>query len=339
MLKRDPKSARRRLVGAALAAGAVWAAEAALASQRFELASGPIPVGQAFELKKVMGVSAFAAEVDAAIAQVQERAESTGNCATPAETAAAAQLELVRRTSNPQVWARTRAASDAALAQRRELRALYLGGAKAPPPYGLVSQMAARAKAEPNSRLAELYRRMAEDQFSRIDSVTLRPFFGPGVHTAWETGLDDAALAYVATIIESEWCPMDVANTAWLKADLKAHGWYIISTYGADADRAVWSMVQHARHDLAFQEEVLAMLEPLWQSGETTGQNYAMLYDQTAHLTGRPDRFGVDGECTAPGVWTPASQEDPRATDKWRSKAGMPPLAEYVATRSRGCTD
>jgi hypothetical protein len=314
-------------------------AAALLAAHPIRLERGPVPVRQAFELKATLGQTAFAAEVDAAIGRLGDRSEATGPCPSEAETAAAAEFELVRRSDGPEGFARSRAAAKAALAQRKRLRALYLGGGEAPFPYNLVSHMAARAKAEPDPRLASLYRRMAEDQFSRIDSQTLKPFLGPGVHTAWEQGLDEAALAYAHAIVENEWCALDRANTAWLKADLRAHGWYRISVYGADADGAAWVLVQHARQDLAFQEAVLAMLEPLWRSGETKGSNYADLYDQTAHLTGRPDRFGVDGECTAPGVWTPAPQEDPAATDGWRAKAGLPPLAQYVATRSRGCAD
>lgn len=309
------------------------------AAHPIRLARGPLPVERAFRLKAAIGEAAFATEVGAAVEGLWNRNETTGRCASSSETAAAAQLELVRRTHDPEAFLTSRAAAEAALARRRELRALYLGGAKAPPPYGLVGRMVARAKAEPNPRPAELYRRMAEDQFSRIDSITLKPFAGPGVHTEWERGLDDGALAFVDATIGGEWCPMDHANAAWLKADLRAHGWYKISIYGADADRAAWAMVQHARHDLAFQEEALAMLEPLWQSGETRGENYALLYDQTAHYKGRPGRFGVIGHCTAPGVWTPDSVEDSSATDGWRAKAGMPPLAQYIATRSRGCTD
>lgn len=314
-----------------------------LASQPFKLESGPIPVQQAFELKRAMGEAAFAAEVDVAVGRLQngrfQKVKAPGPCASPAEIAASAQLELVRRTHDPQAYAKSQALAEAALAQRRELRTLYLGGAQVSGPYGLVSRMVARAKAEPNARLAELYRRMAEDQFSVTDSVTLRPFFGPGAHTTWEKGLDDGALSYVDATIAGEWCPMNVANAAWLKAELQDHGWYRISTYGADADGAAWLIVQHARHDLAFQQEVLTMLEPLWQSGETKGQNFAMLYDQTAYYMGRPGRFGVMGDCTAPGVWTPAPLEDASAVDAWRTKAGMPPLAQHIATRSRGCTD
>lgn len=303
------------------------------------LEAGAVPVEQAFARKAAEGEAAFAAEVEAAVGRLRARSDTTGRCPTPAEAAAAAQLELVRRTADPQAWAKSRAAAEAALAQRRELRAVYLGGSPAPPPYGLVSRMAARAKAEADPRLAELYRRMAEDQFARIDSATLKPFFGPGVHTAWEKGLDDAALAYVATAVESEWCAIDVANAAWLKADLRAHGWYRISTHGAAADRAAWSIVQHARHDVAFQEEVLAMLDPLWSSGETRGETYASLYDEIAHARGRPGRFGLLGACTAPGVWTPAPMDDRRETDAWRAKAGMAPLAEEIAARSRGCAN
>jgi hypothetical protein len=248
-----------------------------------------------------------------------------------------AQLELVQRSTSPDAYAKAKLAAEAALARRRDLQSLYLGGADTPTPYGLVGRMVANSRAASNPRLAELYRRMAEDQFSHIDSVTLRPFLGPGVHTEWEKGLDDGALVYVDAIIASEWCPLKVANTAWLKADLQEHGWYKVSIYGADADRAAWLIVQHARHDLALQENTLAMLEPLWWSGETKGENFAMLYDQTAYYTGRPGRFGVVGKCTAPGVWTPAPLED-TATDTWRGKAGMPPMAQYVAIRSRGCT-
>ncbi len=313
----------------------------ALASQPIRLEQGPIPVGQAFELKKAMGEAAFAAEVDAAVGRLQngrfKTTKPSGPCASPAEIAASAQLELVRRTPDPEAYARSLALAEAALAQRRDLRTLYLGGAPVAAPYGLVSRMVARAKSEPDARLAALYRRMAEDQFSGINSIILKPFFGPGVHTTWEKGLDDAALAYVDATIAGEWCPMNIANADWLKAELRDHGWFKISTFGADADGAAWLIVQHARHDLAFQQEVLAMLEPLWLSGETKGANFAMLYDQTAHYTGRPGRFGVMGDCTAPGVWTPYAQEDQDAVDGWRAKAGMPPLAQYVATRSRGC--
>lgn len=327
-------------LGGAAAAAQVEAVDPGTGtSQSIKLERGPVPVEKVFKLKAAMGEAAFAAEVDAAAGRLVERTERTDRCASPAETAASAQLALVRRTRDPQAYATSRAAAEAALAQRRELRALYLGGAEAPAPYGLVSRMVAHAKTDPNPRLAELYRRMAEDQFSHIDSVTLRPFFGPGVHTTWEKGLDDAALAYVDATISSEWCPMKVADAAWLKADLRKHGWYKISTYGADADRAAWLIVQHARHDLALQEGALAMLEPLWQSGETKGENFAMLYDQTAHYKGRPGRFGVMGDCTAPGVWTPAPLEDRDATDAWRAKADMPPFAQYVATRGQGCTD
>lgn len=328
------------LIGA-LVIGLSGSAEAArtATTQPIQLERGPIPVEKAFKLKAAMGEAAFSTEVQASVGRLVERTERTDRCASAAETAASAQLQLVRLSRDAQAYARSRVAAEGALAQRRELRSLYLGGGETARPYGLVRRMVAHAKAESDPRLVELYRRMAEDQFSHIDSLTLKPFLGPGVHTTWEQGLDDAALAYVDAIITGEWCPMKVSNVGWLKADLRDHGWYRISVYGGDADSAAWLIVQHGRHDLAFQKGVVAMLEPLWQAGETRGDHFAMLYDQTAQYEGRPGRFGVIGECTAPGVWTPAAVEDKGATDQWRAKAGMPPLAEYIATSSRGCTN
>ena len=310
---------------------------AALAAHPLKLDDVRLTLAQAFDLKTRMGDAAFAAEVDAINGRLRERTFGTTACATPSETTAAGRLELVRRAPDPQAAMRSQAAAAAALAQRETLRTRYLRGDPAPEPYGLVSRMAARAKVEPNPRLAQLYRRMAQDQFSRIDSTSLRRFFGPGVHTAWEKGLDDAALAYVDAIVESEWCGQNIGNAAWLKDDLRAHGWYVISTYGADADRAAWSIVQHANHDVAFQEEVLAMLEPLWRTGETKGQNYAYLYDQIAAARHRPARFDVAGKCTGPGTWTLEPLEDPAATEAWRAKAGLAPLAQYVVAQGRGC--
>ena len=173
-------------------------------SQPLRLEGGPIPVEQAFESKRVMGEAAFGAEVEPAVGRLQngrfQKAKIIGPCASPAEMASPSPVP----SPDPQAYARSRAVAEAALARRGELRALYLGGAQVSAPYGLVGKMVARAKAEPDPRLAELYQRMAADQFSGIDSIILRPFLGPGVHTAWEEGLDDTALAYVDAAIAGD---------------------------------------------------------------------------------------------------------------------------------------
>lgn len=299
----------------------------------------PPDVAQAFERKRSVGEAAFGAELDVAAGRARDRQARSGRCPSRTEAEAHARMELVRLTADPAAWSRSHGAAEAALTRREQMREAYLDGVDTSAAYRMVSRMAARAKAEPDPGLAALYRRTAMEQFSRINSVSLRPFLGPGVHTDWEKGLDGAALAYVAAAMETEPCALDRDNAAWLKAEIKARGWYRIPVHGAAADLAAWTIVQHARHDLAFQEEVLALLEPLWATGETRGENYAMLYDQTAVARGLPARFGVVGGCTAPGVWAPGLLEDPAATDGWRAKARMAPLAEQIAVRSRGCID
>lgn len=133
-------------------------------------------------------------------------------------------------------------------------------------------------------------------------------------------------------------CGADEANAAWLKARLKAHGWFTIPDYGNDADSAAFLIVQHADHDPAFQAEVLSQLEKLALEGKTRPLSYAMLYDRVAIGERRPQRYGSQGECTG-GVWMPFKTEDPANLDQRRAAMGLKPLAEDVAGKTaRYCT-
>lgn len=99
---------------------------AVLAAPALTLEGEPAAVARAFERKAVVGAAAFAAEVDGVVGGLRARAEATGQCPSSGEAAAAAELELVRRTRDPQVWTRSRGEAEVALAERRRLRALYL---------------------------------------------------------------------------------------------------------------------------------------------------------------------------------------------------------------------
>src|SRR5690606_5982636 len=103
--------------------------------------------------------------------------------------------------------------------------------------------------------------------------------------------------------IASKGCGVDEANTKWLKAQVDQDGWFTISKFGADADLAAWLLVQHADRDVAFQADVLRILEPFVATAETAQTNYAYLYDRVAVNSGRPQRYGTQGLCTAAGVW------------------------------------
>src|SRR5690606_7281333 len=147
----------------------------------------------------------------------------------------------------------------------------------------------------------------------------------------WAAALSDPARAYAYFIIASRSCTLDEENTQWLKAQVSQGGWFTVSKYGADADFAAWLLVQHADLDVPFQTEMLLILEPLVAAKETSQSNYAYLYDRVAVNSGRPQRYGTQGRCTAAGVWEPREVEQREKLDERRAAVGLGPEADYIA--------
>jgi hypothetical protein len=119
---------------------------------------------------------------------------------------------------------------------------------------------------------------------------------------------------------------IDRAATARMKEVIAKHGWPGKKIVGVDGANAAWLLVQHADADPAFQKDCLAKMEPLVQTGEVSGKDYAYLFDRVAIADGRPQRYGTqfDGEDIAP-------LEDPAKVDERRKSVGLGTLAEYKA--------
>lgn len=122
---------------------------------------------------------------------------------------------------------------------------------------------------------------------------------------------------------------VDRANTAELRELLKIYRWFTVSEFGKEGDGLAWLLVQHADHDVAFQQEVLAVLTELHEKGETRPSSYAYLWDRVAANTGRKQRYGTQGRCTGPGVWEPFEVEDPANLEKLRASVGLQPMHAY----------
>lgn len=224
------------------------------------------------------------------------------------------------------------AAATAAIAAAAKFKEAALAGHDVPAPYIGAAQFAKQAANATSPEVAELLRRAANDALARST---------PGIamtRTYWAAGLSEPAFGYTFRIVSLDICGVDQDNTAWLKERLKAHGWFSIPDYGKEADSAAFLIVQHADKDRPFQAEVLKQLEMLALEGRTRPKNYAMLYDRVAIGEGRPQRYGSQGTCAGPGVWTPFKTEDPANLDKRRVAMGLQPQADYVASISaRAC--
>lgn len=223
-------------------------------------------------------------------------------------------------------------AAEAAIAAAAKLNADALAGQEVPPPYSGAAYWAKLAAKATSPDLAELYRRVAKDQLIRFQS-------GIGMNRKfWAEGLSEPALSYAYRIIQLDGCGVDQANTAWLKEQVKAHGWYAIDTHGKEADQAAFLLVQHADRDPAFQIEILPQLEKLALEGKSRPANYALLFDRVAVAQKRPQRYGSQGRCNPEGVWTAFDTEDPATLDQRRATMGLQPQADYVALVSaRAC--
>jgi hypothetical protein len=241
--------------------------------------------------------------------EVEAKALAQMSAAVPAAIERAVHLEAAR----------------VAIAKLAEFRANVFAGNAVEAPYQGTARYVALSAAASSPALTELYRRTAEDQFKRshLSAATER--------VNWAAGLSDPARAYAYFIIASKGCGVDEANTRWLKAQISQNGWFTVSKYGADADRAAWLLVQHADRDLDFQTDMLSILEPLVPVDETARTNYAYLYDRVAVNRGRPQRYGTQGRCTAAGVWEPREVEQPEKLDERRAAVGLGPVAEYIA--------
>ena len=179
-------------------------------------------------------------------------------------------------------------------------------------------------------RERELYGRVARDQMTRLG-------FGAGEKVWGE--LSPGALARMHARLGRRICDIDRDNTAWLRADLAANGWYRISAFHPSASNAAWLMVQHADRDPAFQQEMLVMLEPLAAEGEIERSDFAYLFDRVAVNAGRPQRYGSQGRCVDKGVWAPHDLEAPEQVQALRDENGLGSLAEYTANMHQYCND
>lgn len=123
---------------------------------------------------------------------------------------------------------------------------------------------------------------------------------------------------------------IDAANQRVLKRLLDTRGWPFISRYGEEADQSAFLIAQHATRDRALQKRVLDILARALPRKETSGENYALLFDRIRIEEGTPQRYGSQGHCQGP-AWVPEPIERPAEVDRLRASVGLPPLAAYVA--------
>lgn len=119
-------------------------------------------------------------------------------------------------------------------------------------------------------------------------------------------------------------------NIRDLKKLLEVYSWFPISQFGEEAAAGAAVVAQHANSDVPFQEDALHRMEKLYAAGEVKRSKYAFLYDRVMVHRKRPQRFGTQGYCAAPGEWRPCPMEapsDPASVAARRTEAGIEPAS------------
>lgn len=253
-------------------------------------------------------------------------------CISEGDMALLKGLSSVRKVKTGAEWRIARLEADGAEARRQSVKRLILAGEASPfeqlrgPERRLKS-----AKEATDPVLAELYRRSAEDNLSRLS-------IGFSARQFMLTDVSPAALDLYDAEVSRETCAIDASNTAWIKATIAERGWFKVSRDGQRADDAARNMIQHADHDPAFQQAMLALLEKELAAKETSADGYAYLYDRVAVNTGRPQRYATQGRCAGPGDWRPDRLEDPAGVEARRASVGITwPMADYIARMNAYC--
>ncbi|HEV8368063.1 MAG TPA: DUF6624 domain-containing protein [Pyrinomonadaceae bacterium] len=159
----------------------------------------------------------------------------------------------------------------------------------------------------------ELLERVEQDQAIRNERIRKR---------VEHPDEDEAILARMEVI--------DTANTERVKAIVRQYGWPSPELVGRDGAEAAFLLVQHA--ELAFQKEMLPLVEKAYRSGGLSGQSYALLLDRVLVREGKPQVYGTQAKGFA--EWKgqePVMEpiEDEANVDKRRAEVGLGPLSKY----------
>ncbi|MFD3756690.1 DUF6624 domain-containing protein [Streptomyces sp. NPDC058622] len=123
---------------------------------------------------------------------------------------------------------------------------------------------------------------------------------------------------------------VDEANTDWLHATIRSHGWPGEALVGRDGASAAWLLAQHADHRPDFQRECLDLLAGAVTAGDADPRHGALLEDRVLLAQGLPQVFGTQLIQGPDGTLTPHPLRDPANVESRRAAWGLDPLETYV---------
>jgi hypothetical protein len=121
---------------------------------------------------------------------------------------------------------------------------------------------------------------------------------------------------------------VDRRNTSRMKAIVATHGWPTLSMVGEAAANSAWLLVQHADHDVDFQEQCLALVKAAHAKKDVPPANVAYLIDRVRVNRGEPQVYGTQFHLVD-GRLQPRPIENAIEVEERRAEFGLGSLAEY----------
>ena len=118
---------------------------------------------------------------------------------------------------------------------------------------------------------------------------------------------------------------IDARNARRLREIIAEGGWPPEARVGRDGSHAAWLIVQHARHDPAFQRRCLDLILSTPGHGLDPFQ-IGLLTDVVAVGEGKPELYGSQGSLRV---------HDPEHVDERRREVGLGPLQAHLAQLQR----
>lgn len=121
----------------------------------------------------------------------------------------------------------------------------------------------------------------------------------------------------------------DISNATWLEGIVSDYGWPKISDVGPDASKAAFILVQHATHDIGFQEQCLDLMKNLPKK-EIDQSAIAYLTDRVLVQQGKDQIFGTQFKPDGSGGLKQLPIADPEHVDELRQEYGLAPMVDEL---------
>lgn len=125
--------------------------------------------------------------------------------------------------------------------------------------------------------------------------------------------------------------PIFKTHAVRLQKIVHRHGWPTISKFGTKASRGAWLLVQHADHDVAFQERCLEFMQEAYNTNphDVAPQNIAYLIDRVRVNKRQKQLFGTQYFFDSKGRFGPRPIVSPANLNIRRKQYGLGKFVNY----------